>query len=208
MFTIIPVVSTAVYSRWRIPIPTPSPLSKDRTRTRERILAAAKIAFASDGYAAANMRDIAAKAGISAALVVRYFGSKQQLFAEAVAEAFDLRQAFAGIDRAALGRAFVVPLFSDQREDDLMSMMLRAAVDPAINPLARQLAQERMLEPLAALIGGADAERRASLLLSLVTGIWLYRFLLPVAPLTSAADDETINRVAALIQSIIDAEDE
>lgn len=177
---------------------------RDRAQTRERILQAAMVAFARRGYAAANVRDIAAEAGITAALVVRYFGSKQKLFAAAVAETFDLGQAFVGVERATLGAAMVAPLFSRQQEGDLLSMMLLAAVDPAVNRLTRRLARERMLKPMAALIGGVDAERRASLALSFVTGLWLYRFLLPLEPLAGRSDPETTERVAELLQKIID----
>jgi AcrR family transcriptional regulator len=43
-------------------------------------------AFAKSGYAGAGVREIAQGAGVTAMLVNRYFGSKEQLFAEAVAE--------------------------------------------------------------------------------------------------------------------------
>ncbi len=181
--------------------------SRDRERTRERIIDAAKVAFARHGYTAANMRTIAQDAGISAGLVVRYFGSKQQLFVQVVAETFDLGRAFADVDRGVLGEAFTAALFSEQREDDdLMSMMLRAAVDPSVNALTRQLARDWMLKPLAILIGGIDAKHRASLVLAVVTGIWTYRFLLPIEPFAGTADGKTTKSVAALIQQVIDGE--
>ena len=49
-------------------------------RTRAAILAAAQRLFAQHGHGRTTVRDIAAKASIDPALVVRYFGSKDELF--------------------------------------------------------------------------------------------------------------------------------
>ena len=57
--------------------------------TRAAILAAAREQFAAGGYQAATIRAIAAAAGIDPAMVMRYYGNKEGLFA-AAAE-FDLR---------------------------------------------------------------------------------------------------------------------
>src|SRR5437868_4121852 len=58
--------------------------SRDRDRTHAEILDAARRSFATRGYAHSGMREIAAAAGITPALVVRYFGSKEQLFVAAI----------------------------------------------------------------------------------------------------------------------------
>jgi AcrR family transcriptional regulator len=176
---------------------------RDREQTRSKILAAAQIAFSQHGYSA-NMRDIANAAGITAALVVRYFGSKERLFAAAVAEAFDLGQALSGIRREQLGEAMTLFLFSKQNDVDLMAMMVRAALDPAVNPLAAQLARDHMLRPLAELIGGRKARRQAAAILSLVTGVWFYRFALSIEPFAGTADRAFVRQIAHLIQTIID----
>lgn len=52
-------------------------------------MTAARERFATEGYERATVRAIAADAGIDPAMVMRYFGSKERLFA-AAAE-FDLR---------------------------------------------------------------------------------------------------------------------
>ena len=51
--------------------------------TRQAILQAARVRFATDGYDRATIRAIAADAGIDPSLVMRYFGSKEQLFVAA-----------------------------------------------------------------------------------------------------------------------------
>src|ERR1700737_926978 len=74
--------------------------------TKAAILSAARERFAAVGDEAATIRAIAADAGIDPAMVMRYFGSKDQLFA-AAAE-FDLRfPGFAGVEHVHLGAAVV-----------------------------------------------------------------------------------------------------
>lgn len=52
--------------------------------TRERILSSARELFAHNGIDRTSIRAVAAKAGVDAALVHHYFGTKQQLFAAAI----------------------------------------------------------------------------------------------------------------------------
>ncbi|HHH0459102.1 TPA: TetR/AcrR family transcriptional regulator [Yersinia enterocolitica] len=179
---------------------------RDRDQTRARIMEAAKVAFSQRGYAAANIREIAAQAGITAALVIRYFGSKEKLFEEAVSEAFDLKQALAGVSRNQLGQAMADMLFAEQNDVDLTAMLVRAAMDPTVSLTARNLAHARMLTPLAALIGGRKRMLRAGSLLSLVTGIWFYRFALPVSPLADKTEPVVVRHIADLLQKIIDGD--
>ncbi|MET7936934.1 TetR family transcriptional regulator [Streptomyces sp. NPDC005322] len=65
---------------------TPSGLSRaDRRRqTERRILAAARELFAERGFERTTIRAVAAAAEIDPALVMQYFGSKQELFSQAV----------------------------------------------------------------------------------------------------------------------------
>ncbi len=59
------------------------------TETRQRIVGAARQLFATVGFERCTVRSVAAEAGIHASLVMRYFGSKEGLFASAMN--FDLQ---------------------------------------------------------------------------------------------------------------------
>src|SRR5690242_7071867 len=59
------------------------------SRTREDIAAAAARQFAELGYDRTTLRSVAQAAGVDAALVARFYGSKQQLFASVVRLPFD-----------------------------------------------------------------------------------------------------------------------
>src|SRR5215831_14535354 len=59
---------------------------RNAAATRHAILASARRAFARAGYDGVGVREIAHGAGVTAMLVNRYFGSKEKLFAEVVAD--------------------------------------------------------------------------------------------------------------------------
>jgi AcrR family transcriptional regulator len=67
-----------------------SPRTRNATQTRADILAAARVRFGSDGYERTTLRAVAADVGVDPALVIRYFGSKQDLFAAAAEFTLDL----------------------------------------------------------------------------------------------------------------------
>lgn len=54
---------------------------------RQQVLHAATAEFGSVGYAAASLADIAARVGVSKALVLTYFGTKEELYAACAARA-------------------------------------------------------------------------------------------------------------------------
>ena len=61
----------------------PETRPRDAAQTRADILAVARRRFAAEGFERTTLRAIAADVGVDAALVNRYFGSKQDLFATA-----------------------------------------------------------------------------------------------------------------------------
>ena len=69
--------------------PTGRPLRADARRNRERILSAAKIAFAEAGVHA-QMEDVARRAGVGVGTVYRHFPTKEALIGELLAQKFRL----------------------------------------------------------------------------------------------------------------------
>jgi AcrR family transcriptional regulator len=63
---------------------------RDAATTREEIVEAAIRRFATRGYERAGVYEIAADAGVAGALVNRYFGSREGLFAEVIRRALDM----------------------------------------------------------------------------------------------------------------------
>ncbi len=148
------------------------------------------------------MRHIAAAAGITPALVVRYFGSKQKLFVAAVEGELGLAPFLSG-DRATIGKHIVDYLMKKPTpEADGLAILLLAATDPSLSALLRRLIQQRLFDPLVAWLGGRHAPARAALLISIVTGVWTCRQILPLPPLTGTLDRATASSLAALLQSL------
>lgn len=103
-----------------------TPRPRNAAQTRADILSAARRRFATDGYEPTTLRAIAADVGVDAALVTRYFGSKQDLFATATEFRIDLPDlANAGPDDIA---GMLLPRYFAVWEDDHRFLaLLRAA---------------------------------------------------------------------------------
>ena len=101
-------------------------MRRSSAETKAVILAAAKERFAESGFERATIRAIAADANIDPSMVMRYFGSKDQLFAAAAD--FDLQLPdLSAEDRADIG-ARVVDYFMDRWErDEALIVLLRSS---------------------------------------------------------------------------------
>jgi AcrR family transcriptional regulator len=158
--------------------------------TKDAILTAARERFAGDGYERATIRAIAADAGIDPAMVMRYFGNKEKLFA-AAAE-FDLHLPdLTDVPREQFGRRVAGHVIDRWDGDETLMALLRAAVT---NPVAA----DRMREIFAAQLGPAihaiapdDAPVRAGLVAAQVLGLTLTRYVLRLPPV-AAMDRDTV----------------
>lgn len=158
--------------------------------TKEAILTAARERFAGDGYERATIRAIAAEAGIDPAMVMRYFGNKEKLFA-AAAE-FDLRLPdLTEIPREEFGRRLVGHVLDRWDGDETLMALLRAAVtNPAAAERMREIFAEQ-LGPVVQAVAPDDAVVRAGLLATQVLGLALTRYVLRLPPV-AAMDRDTI----------------
>lgn len=156
---------------------------RDAGRTRERILLAAQKIFSERDYGQARVSDIAAAAGVNQALVMRYYGSKDRLFETALAALLDLNNLPEGRSRENFGADVVRRLTGEEGgPPDPLPMVLRAVSDPDARQIAQRLMGERIMVPLAAWLGGVDAQERAAEILLLCAGFYTYHQLLPLAP--------------------------
>lgn len=152
--------------------------------TRENILAAARARFAADGYERATIRAIAAEAGIDPALVMRYFGNKESLFAEAAE--FDLAlPAMRGIPVEQAG-ALLAGHFFDRWENDggLQALLRAAASNEAAADKMRSIFGRQVRPAITSLTGDpASAGLRAALVSTQLLGFGLARYVLRLPPI-------------------------
>ena len=185
--------------------PTPA-RKRDAEATRAAILAAAKKHFARSGYDGAFLRDIAAEAGADAALINRYFGGKDGLFAAALKDSIGPRtiQDFDRKDFAReIGTMMAGHAHQHVERTHAFQFLLQAATNPTTAPLLNVAVQERFMGPIRQWIGGADVEARARLFASVFIGLLVER-LIRDEPLEGRERDVFIERTAALLQSLVD----
>lgn len=182
-----------------------APGKRDSARTRKRILDAAQDVFSGKLYASARVGDIAALAGVNQALVIRYFGSKDRLYSDAL-EAILSASHLSEPDYPGLtGEAIVAGLLEGVGlPRNPLPMIFNAGWDAIAQPIAHDLMMQRIVTPLAARLGGPDGEVRAAEILAICAGVFVYRSLLPVAPFTGAMDGAARHWLVGVIQEIMD----
>jgi AcrR family transcriptional regulator len=174
--------------------------------TRAAILAAARELFARGGYAGTSMRAVAAAAGVDAALVHHYFGTKDDLFVAALALPVDLRTAVlpvieGGVDGAGerLMRMFV-SVWDDEATRLPMLALVRGILEPGGQQLVRDGFTRMVLTPVGTGLGLDHPERRMPLVASQVVGIIMVRYLVGLEPLASMPPDELVAVYAPTLQ--------
>src|ERR1700756_2980179 len=114
---------------------------RNAAQTRSDILSAARRRFATEGFERTTLRAIAADVGVDAALVIRYFGSKQDLFATATEFTIKLPD-LSGADPADIADMLLPRYFAVWEDDHAFLALLRAAMTSrvAADTLNRTLA--------------------------------------------------------------------
>jgi AcrR family transcriptional regulator len=174
---------------------------------REAILEAARTLFAEHGYSATTMRAIGTAAGVDAALIVHYFGSKARLLREAIEWPFDPVEAAERVyarGRRNVGEELArLVVETWEREGDRSSIMtlLRAAtVEPAAAEMLRDFMQNELAPPLFQRLNPDQPELRASLATAQIIGLGMARYVLRLEPLASMTLDEVVAWIAPTLQ--------
>jgi AcrR family transcriptional regulator len=181
-----------------------APRPRGSEPTKEAILAAARERFAADGYERATIRAIAEGARIDPALVMRYFGNKEKLFAAAAD--FDLRLP----DLCALPRdragALLVQHFIDRWEadDTFMALIRTAATHEAAAKKVRAVLSGQVAPAIAALSSEpATAAVRAGLVASQILGMALCRYVLRLPPVVGMSQADVVACLGPTVQRYI-----
>ena len=180
---------------------------RDSARTKAAILAAAQAAFAVHEESHAGLREIAAAAGVNSTLVRRYFGSKEELFETALADALPVDRLLAG-SRERFGVDVVSLFLGESGGPNPLPMMILATADPTARAVAIRLLDCLVISLLARWLGPPDAEVRAAQISIICTGFFTYRKLLPLQPLSDALDPAMHRWLETSLQAVADQTDE
>ena len=109
---------------------------RDAAATRARILEAARELFTSRGYHGTSIRQIAAKAEVDHALVLRYFGNKEQLLGTLLADqALGIDATLGANEEQALEDLSRLLMTATTEGRQVMRLLLRAELDGVTPPL-------------------------------------------------------------------------
>jgi AcrR family transcriptional regulator len=180
--------------------------------TREAIIEAARVQFSERGYRGTTLRRVGTAAGVDPRLVLHYFGSKQQLFAQSLelpAEPDAIIEGLFAPGPGSIGtRAanLLLDLLDDLDSQRVLVAIIRAAAsEPEAAELIREILTERILGPLAEHVGGPDPELRASLMGSQIVGLAMARHVVGLAPLASASREELVAALAPVFDHYLGA---
>lgn len=174
------------------------------------MLAAARLLIAGRGVEATSTRDVAAAAGVNQALVYRYFGSRDKLFAEAVAgdaparDSITTRTPLADLPRALLHHALDVLPGSDRAST--LATLATGSNDELVRSVVRERIEASFGTGLAGRLTGPDARLRAELLAALVTGVTVLHDKIGT-PAITAADRDTLAAYVELMAAPLLADD-
>jgi len=174
--------------------------------TRAAILDAARQRFAEDGYERATVRAVARQAGIDPSMVMRYFGSKDELFATVIDVELDLPDV--GTVAAEEVGTVLVQHFLDlwERDPVLVTLLRVGATQPAGAARMREVFRDQLV-PVAERFGhdAEQASRRAVLVASQVLGMALLRYVLRFGPAADMTHDDVVAWLAPTVQRYITA---
>ncbi|GAB2699512.1 TetR/AcrR family transcriptional regulator [Thalassiella azotivora] len=171
--------------------------------SRQTVLEAATELFAERGFRQVTIRDVAARAGLSPAMVMKCWGSKNELFyAAATVEPPPLPD----VPDDRLGEALVAGVV-DRLARDAIEPLTRAYVLRLSSPDPESVQRRFVtgyLDPLTERLGGDDDARlRAELVVAALLGLAATLRVFE-APTGRARPGDVVGRFGAVVQALVD----
>ncbi|HEX2560563.1 TetR family transcriptional regulator [Phenylobacterium sp.] len=174
--------------------------------TRQAILDCARVRLREEGYDAASLREIAACAGVDAALVSRYFGSKEELLLEVLQTGGPPMELFSG-PREGFGERVADLLVCAPPDDsklDCLIIILRSLSSQAAAEAIRNSSRSNFYAPLVEWLGGPEAKIKATMIAAIMKGVTLTRFMDEGFGFSEAEMALFRDRLAETLQRVVD----
>ena len=168
--------------------------SRDAAASKEALLQAARALFGQRGFEGTTIREVGEQAGVDAALIARYFGSKADLYIAAVMaeDAEEKPGAYEGLEQM----ADVAMTQADRRgPGPILQAIFRSDTPAEILDAALDRMARRLVDPLVANMTAQGVDRpqlRAEVAVSALQGIILGRSLGWFDEIRSAPRDEVV----------------
>jgi AcrR family transcriptional regulator len=177
--------------------------------TRDQIALAARSLFAEHGYERTTFRGIGAAAGVDPALVVHFYGSKEELFRQVMMLPDAVTGALARLadgPRETVGRRLAELVVGSLENPGSRTVVLGrircATTHPDAAALVRELVTRDILGFAAALTDDRP-ETRAVLVAVQLVGVALARYVVRVEPLASMSATEVVELLAPTFQRFL-----
>lgn len=175
--------------------------------TRTALLDAARAVFGESGYDGATVRTIATRAGVDAAMVNHWFGSKEGLFAKAVLEIpfepDELVNVLLDGDRDRLGERIIRTFLTrwDGTGGGVFKALIRSVTAHEQAALVlRDFFLRQLFDRVAGQTSEDRPELRATLCASQLVGMGMVRYVAKFEPLASSDVETLVKAVAPNIQ--------
>ncbi|MFB1295498.1 TetR family transcriptional regulator [Mycobacterium sp. pW049] len=176
--------------------------SRNALQTRADILEAARRRFGSEGYQATTLRGVASDVGVDPALIIRYFGNKQNLFAEAAEFRIELPD-LTEVGRDDVPDVLLSRFFAVWEQDTTFLALLRAAMtsESAADTMRRVFATQ--VAPALASVAPDHPAQRAGMLGAFVIGLATTRYVLANPGVANLSHDELIRFARPVILHLL-----
>lgn len=182
--------------------------------TRVHILDCARVAFNQRPYSEVSLKDIATEVGVSAPLIIKYYGSKENLY-ESQLDFTDAADYLSQVPFPELGShlARLAVTSADDNPNSLVRKLADAGgnrhIVESLGRVYRQQVVTPVFDRVAVETGDkncADSEMRAEAAMSMVIGLALMRRLVTRDYFKEADVDGFITYYGDLIQCVLDGE--
>ncbi|MFJ6838606.1 TetR family transcriptional regulator [Streptomyces sp. NPDC091209] len=186
----------------REPEAAPTAPRRDAEASKAEILRAARYLLARHAHADITLKAVADRAGVSAPLVLKYFGNKDALFARVMSFESDA-DALLDAPLEELGRHMVRHLLEGQtqRGADPVLRIVFAPLQGEQGEILRANFRAQISDRLAGRLSGADAGLRAELAVSTLLGLGVMYGIARGPNLRATTIDDIVDRYAPAVQA-------
>jgi AcrR family transcriptional regulator len=175
--------------------------------TRDRILANARELFARNGIDRTSIRAVAAAAGVDAALVHHYFGTKRQLFAAAIRIPIDPMEVLTPMRETPVEKlglllpSVLLPIWDSELGAGIIATV-RSLLAGAEVGLARSFLQEVVVAEVGSRVDTPPGTGviRAQFVASQLMGVVMARYIVQIEPFASLPAEQIARTIAPNLQ--------
>ena len=198
--------STSVYID---PLPgseSPERRKRNGQATKEAILEAGLRAFSEHGYDGVGLREIAKAAGVTAVLINRYYGTKEDLFSAAVDAAFGGDHPFSGdvtTLASRLAKLLVAKTHDSTDGPDGLLLLLRSAANPRAAEILKTAIERSFATPLRSGLEGESVDLRVALFLAQIAGFQLMSQVILLDALSKAGSRKLSTLLTRMFEHLL-----